>query len=112
MKVVGSPRAVVTRDLHRERPQRRTENLMEALGIILEMIGEYDTSQRMSMTADQIGELHQVSGRTVREWHRAGIIPAAVNIGRVIRFDPAEVEAALRAIADKAAKKRGRLSLG
>lgn len=65
----------------------------------------------MSLTADQIGEIHHVSGRTVREWHRAGVIPAAINIGRVIRFDPAEVEVALRTIADKSAKKKGRLAL-
>ena len=65
----------------------------------------------MNLTANQIGEIHNVSGRTVREWHRAGKIPATVNIGRIIRFNPEEVEAALRSIADKSSKKRGRLAL-
>jgi hypothetical protein len=36
VKLLESIRGALTRDLHRERPPRRTESLMEALGISLQ----------------------------------------------------------------------------
>lgn len=54
------------------------------------------------LTADQLGAIYQVSGRTIREWFDQGIIPAEVAIGRVYRFCPAKVAEALRAAASRA----------
>lgn len=48
------------------------------------------------VTAREIGTLNGVCRRTVLDWYHGGLIPAAVHVGRVLRFDPAEVEAALR----------------
>lgn len=47
-------------------------------------------------TAGQIASRYGVSRRKVIDWYHGGLIPAVVHIGRVLRFDPAEVEAALR----------------
>ncbi len=40
----------------------------------------------------------QVSVKTVDNWRKAGKIPA-LKVGRSVRFDPAEVDAALRGAA-------------
>ena len=42
--------------------------------------------------------------QTVLRWHRNKKIPAAVNEGHLIRFDLAEVKAALKSRAKKAAR--------
>jgi predicted site-specific integrase-resolvase len=42
-----------------------------------------------------------VSGRTVRDWFHAGLIPAEVAAGRVFRFDLERVREALAANAEK-----------
>lgn len=47
------------------------------------------------VTARQIAARYSVTKPTVFNWLRAGIIPARVAVGRVYRFDIAEVEAAL-----------------
>ena len=47
-------------------------------------------------SAAQIAERYGVSDRTIFNWLYAGIIPAAVRVGKVVRFDPAQVDAALR----------------
>jgi excisionase family DNA binding protein len=48
------------------------------------------------LTAEELGVRYQVTGATVRKWFREGRIPAAVAVGRVLRFDAEEVAAALR----------------
>lgn len=47
------------------------------------------------VTAEEIGEPIGVTGRTVHNWAEAGKIPTALRIGKVVRFDPAAVAAAL-----------------
>ena len=47
-------------------------------------------------SAKEIASHYGVSRRKVLDWYYAGIIPAAMHVGRVLRFDPVEVEAALR----------------
>lgn len=54
------------------------------------------------LTPDQLGEIYQVSGRTIREWFDQGLIPAEVAVGRIYRFCPEKVSAALRTAASRA----------
>ena len=54
------------------------------------------------LTPEEIGEVYQVTGRTVRDWFHAGLIPAEVAVGRVFRFDLEKVKDALAANAEKA----------
>jgi len=51
---------------------------------------------RALLTPEQVGEIYQVTGRTVRNWLEEGAIPAEVCEGRIIRFDLDAVRAALR----------------
>ena len=53
------------------------------------------------LTPEEVGEVYQVSGRTVRDWFHAGLIPAEVAAGRVFRFDLERVRDALAANAEK-----------
>ena len=46
-------------------------------------------------TPRQVAERYAVTVPTVFSWLRAGIIPAKVAIGRIYRFDLAEVDVAL-----------------
>ncbi len=46
-------------------------------------------------TAEQIAEAIQVSSRTVHLWASAGTIPTALRCGKVVRFSPPAVAAAL-----------------
>jgi excisionase family DNA binding protein len=48
-------------------------------------------------TPREIANLIRATSQTVRNWHRDGIIPAKFAVGRIIRFDRAEVLAALAA---------------
>ena len=48
------------------------------------------------VTAEELAKQLSLSPGTVRRWAQAGIIPRLRLSGKVIRFDPAEVEAALR----------------
>ena len=41
--------------------------------------------------------------QTINAWHRAGILPARISIGRVIRFDRREALAALAAQSNREA---------
>ena len=50
----------------------------------------------MLVTAEQMGERLSLSPGTVKRCAQAGIIPLLRLSGRVIRFDPDEVEEALR----------------
>lgn len=47
-------------------------------------------------SASQLGERYGVSRRTVIGWYHDGIIPAAIHVGRVLRFDPSAVDQALK----------------
>ena len=48
------------------------------------------------LTAAQLAERLKVRPSTVREWAKTGRIPEIRISAKVRRFDPAEVEAALR----------------
>jgi predicted site-specific integrase-resolvase len=48
-------------------------------------------------TPSEIAAIYQVATSTVLRWHRDGIIPASVSVGKVIRFDADEVAKALTA---------------
>lgn len=54
----------------------------------------------LSTPAEQ-AEACGVTKPTILAWYHAGIIPAAVSVGRVIRFDHDQVMAALAAHARK-----------
>jgi hypothetical protein len=45
--------------------------------------------------ADAIGEPIGVTGRTILNWAAGHKIPTALRIGKVVRFDPVAVAAAL-----------------
>lgn len=46
-------------------------------------------------TAEQIAEALQITPRTVHNWSVAGTIPTALRCGKVVRFHPPAVAAAL-----------------
>lgn len=48
------------------------------------------------VTARQIAARYSVTKPTVFNWLRSGIIPAKIAVGRIFRFDPDEVDAALK----------------
>ncbi len=54
---------------------------------------------RPRVNAEQIGKLYGISAESVRRFTRLGIIPAR-KIGRLVRYDVAEVEDALRRAAE------------
>lgn len=59
---------------------------------------ENDTAPAKLEKLDTPREFAQVintTGQTVRNWIRAGIIPAKINVGRIIRIDRHEALAAL-----------------
>jgi excisionase family DNA binding protein len=56
------------------------------------------------LTADELAQRLRLRPGTVRRWALAGKIPAIRISAKVVRFDPADVERALR----KAAERRGR----
>jgi len=47
------------------------------------------------LTPGQLAREIKTTPQTVNGWHRAGIIPAKIDCGRIVRFDRAEVMAAL-----------------
>lgn len=51
-------------------------------------------------TPAQMGEALQVTSHTILNWARSGKIPVAFQLGRVVRFNPAAVAAALGIGAD------------
>lgn len=55
------------------------------------------------LTAAELGERLKLAGRTVRAWHQGGRIPAAIHLGRVIRFREADVIRALEKASRKGA---------
>jgi excisionase family DNA binding protein len=54
-----------------------------------------DSTIHSHATPRQVAERYAVTVPTVLGWHRAGIIPAKVAMGRIYRFDIAEVDKAL-----------------
>lgn len=52
------------------------------------------------LSCGEIADRLHVAPATVLKWARQGIIPT-IRIHRTLRFDPAEVETALRALAAK-----------
>jgi len=63
------------------------------------------------LTPDELGAIYKTSGRTIRQWHQDGLIPAEVNAGRIIRFDREAVADALKQAADKVKKSKKRVAL-
>jgi excisionase family DNA binding protein len=51
---------------------------------------------RTKMTADELADVWKLQAETIRLWTRQGIIPAIRMTGKVVRYDPVEVEEALR----------------
>jgi hypothetical protein len=56
---------------------------------------EPDSDSSPLLSADQVGEKLNISGRCVLNWFYDKIIPAAIHQGKVIRFREADVMAAL-----------------
>lgn len=48
------------------------------------------------ITAEQMGERLSLAAGTIKRWASEGIIPCLKLSGKVVRFDPEEVEKALR----------------
>jgi excisionase family DNA binding protein len=53
------------------------------------------------LTADELANRLKVRPTTVKEWARAGWLPAVRVSPKVVRFDPAEVDRAIRERADR-----------
>ncbi len=53
------------------------------------------------LTPRQLAREVRVTPQTVSNWHRAGIIPARIAVGRIIRFDRSEALAALAAASER-----------
>lgn len=49
------------------------------------------------LTPSQLAREIRTTPQTVNNWHRAGIIPARIAVGRIVRFDRREALAALAA---------------
>lgn len=54
-----------------------------------------DEGERL-MTAGEIAAIYQVHKNTVHQWHRDGLIPAEVAVGKIVRFKAAAVAKALQ----------------
>lgn len=59
------------------------------------------------LTAADIATRYKVKPKQILQWRRDGIIPAAVAIGRIVRFDADEVA---KALADRTKKKRRKVA--
>ena len=49
------------------------------------------------LTPTQLAREINTTPQTINNWHRAGIIPARIAVGRVVRFDRSEAFEALAA---------------
>jgi hypothetical protein len=58
------------------------------------------------LTAVEIGEIYQVHKNTVLTWHRQGKVPAAVAIGKILRFRATDVAKAMKTLTDQAEAER------
>lgn len=52
-------------------------------------------------TPEEIGEIYQVTGKTVLGWFHDGLIPAEVAVGKIYRFDAEDLAKALRDAAEE-----------
>lgn len=59
------------------------------------------------VTTAQLAKIYQVTPKTVWQWYREGRIDAEVAEGKILRFDPDKVAAALKRRARQAAKPKG-----
>jgi hypothetical protein len=70
---------------------------MQTLGVVM----ENDTAPAQPLeileTPQSLARKIRTTPQTINNWHRSGIIPSRIAVGRVIRFDLAEVLAALSA---------------
>jgi len=53
------------------------------------------------LTTTDICNLYQITRFTVRRWVRAGLLPAPIRMGRALRWNPEEIEAALKTAAER-----------
>ena len=63
---------------------------------------KHDKTPLSHATPRQVAERFAVTVPTVFNWLRAGLIPAKIAVGRIYRFDLAEVDAALASARSKA----------
>ena len=61
------------------------------------------------VTAEQMGERLSLAAGTIKRWASEGIIPCLKLSGKIVRFDPEEVEKALKQKAMKTRKVSGQL---
>jgi len=59
------------------------------------------------LTTSELADRLRLRPDTIRLWTRESIIPAIRITGKVIRYDPVEVERALRERSDERARKGG-----
>ena len=57
---------------------------------------KFTTGKDDALKASELAPILKVSRRTILNWHQDGVIPAEINIGRVIRFSLPEVRKALK----------------
>ena len=73
-----------------------TPEKMRILGVVM----KNDTAPAQTLdllTPAQIARELRTTPQTIGNWHRAGVIPAVVSVGRIIRFNLADVLEALTA---------------
>jgi len=46
---------------------------------------------RQLMTVEEVAELLQVPVRTIYDWRYRGLGPAAIRVGRYVRYEPDEI---------------------
>lgn len=61
---------------------------------------------KLVWSAEQVAVALEVSADTIRKWHKQGVIQPVARRGRIIKFDLAEVRAALKADAATPIPKR------
>jgi len=69
------------------------------------------SDQSALLTPAELGEIYKVSSDSILRWHKSGLIPSEVSVGRIIRFDREAVADALKQAADKAKKAKKRAAL-
>jgi excisionase family DNA binding protein len=58
------------------------------------------------LTAAEVAEIYQVHKNTVLMWHRQGKVPAAVAIGKILRFRATDVAKAMKTITEQTEAER------
>jgi predicted site-specific integrase-resolvase len=62
-----------------------------------------ETQPLQLLTPPELARELKTTPQTIGVWHRKGIIPAAIDCGRIIRFNRADVLAALATNANRRA---------